>query len=204
MPQLAVITDAGNVFGSNIVNRNLEPVFQFSGAKIGFNPQDRFMVAMGNTLAVITKDGSVFGTTVLPNTTNLGPVFQFSGAKIGFNPQDRFMVTMLSSFLAVITQAGDVFGAPIEGQSSGLFFQPQNLGPVFQFSGAKIGFNPQDRFMVTIGGNTLAVITQAGDVFGAVVNGQNIDPVFQFSGAKIGFNPQDRFMVASELLERLT
>jgi hypothetical protein len=58
--------------------------------------------------------------------------------------------------------------------------------------------------MVTIGGNTLAVITQAGDVFGAVVNGQNIDPVFQFSGAKIGFNPQDRFMVASELLERLT
>ena len=103
-------------------------------------------------LAVITNQGDVFGSTV--NATELEPVFQFSGAKIGFNPQDRFMVTMFSTYLAVITQTGDVFAAEVDlGQ--------QNIGPVFQLGGAKIGFNPQDRFMVTIG-NTLAVITPVG------------------------------------------
>jgi ATP-dependent phosphoenolpyruvate carboxykinase len=147
MSQLAVITDVGDVFGTNIVfganpvTATLDPVFQFSGAKIGFNPQDRFMVAMGNTLAVITQDGNVFGSTVTPSTTELGPIFQFSGAKIGFNPQDRFMVTMFSNYLTVITQAGDVFAAEVD-------FANNNISPVFQLSGAKIGFNPQDRFMV--------------------------------------------------------
>ena len=197
MPEtLAVITDVGNVFGANVVNTELEPVFQFSGAKIGFNPQDKFMVAMGSTLVVITRDGSVFGASTFPNSTELEPVFQFSGAKIGFNPQDKFMVTLLSNYLALITQAGDVFAAEVDlGQ--------KNIGPVFKLGGAKIGFNPEDRFMVQFG-DTLAVITKSGDVFGAVIEGQrnglffqpqSLGPVFQFSGAKIGFNPQDNFMV---------
>jgi hypothetical protein len=202
---LAVITQDGNVFGSTVTPSTTElgPIFQFSGAKIGFNPQDRFMVTMfSNYLTVITQAGDMFAAEVDFANNNISPVFQLSGAKIGSNPQDRFMVT-ISNTLAVITQDGDVFGAPIRGQFSGLFFQPQSLGPVFQFSGAKIGFNPQDRFMVTIPNDILAVITQTGDVFGAVVDvrGRNIGPVFQFGGAKIGFNPQDRFMVASELLD---
>ena len=84
MTELAVITNQGNVFGSTVNGTELEPVFQFSGAKIGFNPQDRFMVALGNTLLVITKDGSVFGASVPPDQTALDPVFEFSGAKIRF------------------------------------------------------------------------------------------------------------------------
>jgi len=197
MPQLAVITGDGSVFGSKIVGTDLEPVFQLSAAKkIGFNPQDRFIVTIGNTLAVITNTGDVFGAPIEFSSgtfgfpSGLGPIFQLSGAKIGFNPQDRFMVTIGGNILAVITNTGDVFGAEVQGQT---------IGPIFQFSGAKIGFNPQDRFMVAFGheirGNTLAVITNTGDVFGAEVQGQTIGPIFQFSGAKIGFNPQDRFMV---------
>jgi hypothetical protein len=143
---------------------------------------------MSNTLTVITNVGDVFGTTVADH--QLEPVFQFEGAKIGFNPQDRFMVAIYDT-LVVITETGDVFGADVAGQ---------NIGPVYKFSGAKIGFNPQDRFMVALqtggpGGNSLVVITQAGDVFGADVANKNIGPVYQFGGAKIGFNPQDRFMV---------
>jgi hypothetical protein len=89
------------------------------------------------------------------------------------------------SVLTVITQDGNVFGADVEGQ---------DLRPVFQFSGAKIGFNPQDRFMVATSAsppppptrNRLVVITQpGGDVFGADVVGRDIGPVFQFSGAKM-------------------
>jgi hypothetical protein len=122
---------------------------------------------------------------------DVGSVFQFDGAKIGFNPEDRFMVAIPGTAppsiatLVVITQGGNVFGADVVGRT---------VGPVFQFSGAKIGFNPEDRFMVA-GGKTLAVITQGGNVFGADVVGRTVGPVFRFSGAKIGFNPEDRFMV---------
>ncbi len=39
---------AGDVFGSDadVAGKKLGPVAQLSGAKIGFNPEDRFMVAL--------------------------------------------------------------------------------------------------------------------------------------------------------------
>src|SRR5436309_2993923 len=92
--------------------------------KIGFNPQDRFMVAIGNTLAVITQDGNVFGADVAGR--NAGPVFQFGGAKIGFNPQDRFMMA-LGNTLVVVTQDGSVFGADVVGRDVGPVFQVNRL-----------------------------------------------------------------------------
>jgi len=107
---LVVITSDGNVFGSQVLNRVLQPVFQFTGAKIGYNPQDRFMVTLGNTLVVITSDGGVFGADVAGR--NIQPVFQFKGAKIGYNPQDRFMVAM-GNTLYVITRDGNVYGADV-------------------------------------------------------------------------------------------
>ena len=33
--------------------------------KIGFNPEDRFMMTVANTLAVVRNDGSVFGFDVV-------------------------------------------------------------------------------------------------------------------------------------------
>ena len=195
---LVVITSAGNVFGADIVNNELQPVFQFGGAKIGFNPEDRFAVAIGNTILIITRNGSVFGSEVTGR--ELGPVFRYDGPAIGFNPVDKFMVS-IGQLLVVITSGGSVFGALVNGRT---------VGPISQIASGKIGFNPQDRFMVAMG-HTLAVITNDGDVFGANVLtraiaivdpagppllGFELAPVAQFGGAKIGFNPQDRFMVA--------
>ena len=57
-----------------------------------------------------------------------------------------------------------------------------------------IGFNPQDRFMMTLG-STLVVVTSDGNVFGADAVGRLLEPVVQFGGARIGLNPQDRFMM---------
>jgi hypothetical protein len=71
---LVVVTQEGNVFGADVVGRQLQPVFQFSGAKIGFNPQDRFMMAVGNTLVVVTQGGNVFGADVVGR--DAGPIFQ--------------------------------------------------------------------------------------------------------------------------------
>ena len=46
---LAVITDAGDVFGVNVAGHDLGPRFQFGGGRqLGFNPQDRFMVVINN------------------------------------------------------------------------------------------------------------------------------------------------------------
>lgn len=197
---LVVITRAGNVFGADIVNNELQPVFQFGGGtKIGFNPEDRFAVSIGNTILIITQNGSVFGCEVTGR--ELGPVFRYDGPPIGFNPQDHFMVS-IDQLIVVITDSGSVFGALVSGQS---------IGQISQIASGKIGFNPQDRFMVGMG-HTLAVITTSGDVFGANVRatqssvGTTVDgptlflnelsPVTQFGGAKIGFNPQDKFMVA--------
>jgi hypothetical protein len=215
-----VITQDGSVAGAflfpgpggtDLPGTTLAPAHEFSGAKIGFNPEDRFMVLADDYLFVIKEAGDVFAAEIHVGTDadpfdggSVGDVFPLGGAKIGFNPEDRFMVTAqvagtqpnvpFSSALVVITDAGDVFGAPIEFDGQG---RPQSLSPVFKFSGAKIGFNPEDRFMVAID-NTLVVITAFGDVFGAAVDGRNknIDLVFRFGGAKIGFGPQDRFMVA--------
>ena len=61
---LVVIKNDGSVFGAEATGQNIGPVFQFAGAKIGFNTLDRFMVALGNTLVVIKDDGSVFGAEV--------------------------------------------------------------------------------------------------------------------------------------------
>jgi|SRR5215472_4634008 len=95
MTTLAVVTNAGNVYGSTVANNTLEPVFEFSGAKIGYNPQDRFMVAsVSNTLFVITNSGAVFGAAVDIQSHSIGPVTQYPGARIGYNPQDRFMVAV--------------------------------------------------------------------------------------------------------------
>jgi hypothetical protein len=83
------------------------------------------MVALGNTLVVITQDGNVFGSDVAGHT--LSPVYQFSGPKIGYNPQDRFMVAdsqAANLTLFVITHAGDVFGSDMTAAKS--------LGPIFQ------------------------------------------------------------------------
>jgi hypothetical protein len=137
--------------------------------QIGFNPQDRFMMTLGNTLIVVTQSGDVFGADFVGD--HLQSVFEFGGARIGFNPQDHFMMA-LGNTLVVVTESGDVFGADVVGR---------DLRPVFQFSGAKIGFNhPQDRFMMTLG-DKLVVVRQEGDVFGSVAAGPNLGPVFRLN-----------------------
>jgi hypothetical protein len=211
---LVVVTQDGSVFGSVVVNRQLQPVFQFSGARIGFNPQDRFMMAVGNTLVVVTEDGSVWGSEVKITPTNeftginadgtpagrvikreVLPVFQFSGAKIGFNPQDRFMMAV-GNTLVVVTEDGSVWGSEVkitptneftginaDGTPAGRVIKRELL-PVFQFSGAKIGFNPQDRFMMALG-TALVVVTGDGDAYGAETAGRSVSGVIQLNPAPL-------------------
>jgi hypothetical protein len=148
---------------------------------IAFNAVDRFVVSIGNTLIVTTRNGDVFGHDV-PGSRS-GPAFKFTGAKAAFNVVDRFVVTM-GNMLIVTTQNGDVFGHEISGR---------NIGPAFKFTGAKAAFNVVDRFVVTMG-NKLIVTTQNGDAFAHEVSGRNFGPAFQL-------NPLDlsNFTFASDI-----
>ena len=81
------------------VGRRLGSVYQFDGDRIGYSPQDRFMMALSYTyldfaLVVVRQDGSVFGSEVDRFGHRLGPVYQFDGDRIGYSPQDTFMMSL--------------------------------------------------------------------------------------------------------------
>ncbi|MFH8605391.1 hypothetical protein ACH4B8_37425, partial [Streptomyces flaveolus] len=59
---------------------------------VAFNPQDRFVVTMGNRIIVTTNDGGVFAHET--NQNRVMRVAKLEGPKVAFNPQDRFVVTM--------------------------------------------------------------------------------------------------------------
>ena len=201
---LVVVTAEGERIGSRVSGRQMQPVFQFTGAKIGFNPQDRFLTTIGNTLVIVTVEGNVFGSDVV--NRELQPVYQLSGAKVGFNAEDRFL-TSVRGALAVVTAEGRVWAADVAREQ-------HVIGPVAEATGARIGFNPEDRFLVALR-DRLVVIRHDGRVFastvkatatgtfiGAYADGKDwgtiynrqLEPVVELTGATIGFNPQDRFM----------
>ena len=185
---LVVTTRSGDTFGHDVTGHTADRGFQFSGAKAAFNPEDRFVVTMGNTLIVCTQNGNVFGHDIADR--NIGPGFRFTGAKAAFNAVDRF-VTTADNTLIVCTQNGDVFGHDIANR---------NIGAGFKFTGSKAAFNAGDRFVVTVrsrlfGHHTLIVCTQNGDVFGHDIARRNIGPPFKFTGSRMAFNPEDRFVV---------
>ena len=121
-------------------------------------------MARPGRLFVIKTTGEVFGAVYETNSREIEPVFRHTGAAIGFNPEDKFMVYQQGAFrpgelkrLIVTKITGEVFGADIVGT---------NIEPVFRFTGAAIGFNPEDKFMGVIG-NTLLVFKSTSEVFGA-------------------------------------
>ena len=151
--------------------------------KIAFNPEDRFVVTIGNRILVVTQGGSVFGLDVSNNF--VGNAFQLSGPKVASNPQDRFLVAM-GNTLIVTTQSGEVFGHEISNNT---------IGEPFRFNtGSQVAFNPQDKHLLVVG-NKLVVITEDGDVFGHEVSGRDVSASFKFTGSRAAFNPQDRFVV---------
>ncbi|MGH9928244.1 MAG: hypothetical protein ACREA9_03340 [Pyrinomonadaceae bacterium] len=135
--------------------------------RVGFNPQDKWVVTMGNRVLVITNNGDVFAHDF---GSTIGPAFQFIGPPVAFNPQDKWVVTMGNRIL-VITNNGSVFGHDLAGTT---------IGPSFQLAGPPVAFNPQDRWVVTIG-NRILVIVNDGHVFGHDLAGTTIGPSFQLN-----------------------
>jgi hypothetical protein len=122
--------------------------------KIAFNPQDRFVVTIGNTMIVTTQNGDVFGADV--SGRHIDDIFKFTGSKMAFNPQDRFVVT-IGNTMIVTTQNGDAFDADVSGRHIDQIFllNPKASNPAihladegFQVSGGGSSFTPNDEVQI--------------------------------------------------------
>ncbi len=92
----------------------MEEVFnavQLCGSAVAANPQDRWVVVIGNRIIVITDDGRVFAHEITGNS--IGTPFQLSGPAVAANSQDRWVVVM-GIRIIVITDNGRVFAHEIQ------------------------------------------------------------------------------------------
>jgi RecB family endonuclease NucS len=174
--------DDGGVFAHEISGNNVGVPFQLSGPKVAANPQDKWVLVMGNRILVVTQDGSVFAHEVSGNS--IGVPFQLSGPKVAANPQDKWVLVMGNRIL-VVTQDGSVFAHEVSGNS---------IGVPFQLSGPRVAANPQDEHVLTMG-NRIVVITQDGRVFAHEVSDNSVGVPFQLSGPKVAANPQDEHVL---------
>jgi hypothetical protein len=71
-----VTTQNGDVFGHDVSGRTIGPGFKFGGSRMAFNPVDRFVVAMGNTMIVTTQTGPAFGAELANRA--FGPIFRLN------------------------------------------------------------------------------------------------------------------------------
>jgi hypothetical protein len=155
----------------HIVNAdgNYELTFEAAGQPfpVAANPQDKWVVTMGQRIDVIVNGGAIFVHDI-PGTT-ISPPFRLAGPPVAFNRQDKWVVTMGNRIL-VIVDNGAVFGHDIGN----------TIGPAFRLAGPQVAFNPQDKWVVTMG-NRIFVIVNNGAVFAHDINGSTIGAAFQLS-----------------------
>jgi len=93
----------------------------------------------------------------------------------GINAVDRFVVTMGSTLIVHYSKRRRLRPRRIG----------RNIGPAFQFSGAKAAFNAVDRSSQR---STYADCVHSEGVFGHDISGRTVGPAFKFTGSKAAFN----------------
>jgi hypothetical protein len=135
-----------SVFAHEVVGNTIAPAFQLGGPNVAGNPQDKWVLVMGNRILVVTQEGDVFVHEVSGNT--VGVPFRLGGPKVAANPQDKWLLVM-GNRLLVVTDKGDVFVHEVSGNT---------VGVPFRLGGPKVAANWQD-IRVLVMGNRLLVGT---------------------------------------------
>jgi hypothetical protein len=191
--RIVVITGGGGVFAHDLApdSREVGPASQLTGPKV--DAQRKFVIALGDSIAVIHADGRVFSHPV--GAREVGAASQLTGPKVGAKPQDKFVLGLGGppGEIAVITRDGRVFVHPILIDSHNKLV----VGDARQRSGPKVAANPQDKFVLAMArSQRLVVITEDGGVFAHDL-GSGIGTPSPLSGPKIAIpepaNPLYRF-----------
>jgi hypothetical protein len=93
------------VFAHATTPEAVTPAIRLAGPKVAANPRDKWVLAMGSRILVITADGSVFAHTT---SEHVEPAAKLSGPKVAANSQDKWVLVMNDKIL-VITNDGRVF-----------------------------------------------------------------------------------------------
>jgi hypothetical protein len=162
---LIVLRTDGLAFGAEVGRQQVEDVFEFNlknpASALGTDTaNDHFMAAIGTTLIVNRRDGLTFGARVLGR--EIQPVFEFGDDhknRLGTAPEDKFLITAGNNIAVVRgrqgqpseTGVGLAFGADVSGG---------RMSSIFEYGGALIGEQLDDRFIVTVPG-TASLVPQA-------------------------------------------
>jgi hypothetical protein len=94
--------------------------FEIARIRVAANPQDKWVLTMGNRILVIVNDGRVFVHDITGNI--IGVAFQLGGPPVAANPQDKWVLTMGNRVLVIVND-GRVFAHDITGNTIGAPFQ---------------------------------------------------------------------------------
>ena len=172
----------GSVFAHDVSDSAVTPAIQLTAPVVAAQPQDKWVLTLGNRILVITSDGRVFAHDLQGNT--VGNPHQLTGPIVAANPQDKYVLA-LGNRILVITTDGRVFVHEINGNT---------IGVPFQLSAPKVAANPQDKYVLVMD-NRILVITQTGQVFAHPVNGNVIGNAIQWSGPLVAANPPDKHVL---------
>jgi Domain of unknown function (DUF4185) len=82
---------------------------------VAANPQDKWVLVLGNRILVVTNEGDVFAHDVTGNT--VGIPFQLSGPRVAANPQDKWVLVLGNRILVLTKQHWRYYaGANANGQ----------------------------------------------------------------------------------------
>ena len=175
-------TKVGLVSVHGVVGDTVGDALQLGGPEVAANPQDVWVLALGNRILVITNDGRVFAHEISGDT--IGVPFQLGGPPIAASPQDK-RVLVLGSRLLVVTSDGRVFAHEVSGNT---------IGVAFQLGGPPVAANQQDKQVLVLE-NRLLVVTSDGRVFAHEVSGNTIGVAFQLGGPPVAANQQDKWVL---------
>jgi hypothetical protein len=93
----------------------VEEAHQLTGELVAAKPQDKWVLAAGNRLLVITEDGHVFAHPITAD--RVLEAVELSGELVGAKPQDRRVLMYGHQRIAVITDDGSVYAHPLRADA---------------------------------------------------------------------------------------
>jgi hypothetical protein len=185
---LSVVTELrAGTFAHAMSSTSVDGAIQLSAPAVAANPQDRFVVTLGNRILVVTDDRRVFAHEVVGNAVSfarqLGTLPTASGG-------ERIVPyrTGLQNWLALIAS---------DGRASAVEVRNTSLGPFVPLTGARIAANPEDKWVVSQA-SRIIVITRQGQVFAHTIGGSVIGAGVLLSnatGPPVAANPQDKYVL---------
>ena len=179
--------ERGSVYVHELSRERIEIPFRLVGEPVASRPEDRWVIATGQRILVITQAGEVFAHDVDVAGKTVGKPRRLASPRVAARPEDKWLAAS-GNRLLVGTADGRVFAHPITQNA---------IGPAIELSGARVAARATDKW-VLVAGNRLLVVTTDGQVFAHPLTGDVIGVPFRLGGPKVAANPQDKWVLAME------